>query len=163
MDKLAAVLVLVVVAAGVATVLIYLRIDRERFVARTLLLQMRPGMLRWAEKAESALAQSGRSEARTHLEAMRSGPDRRPEELVPHANALHALMKKALAKNRKDPVLTAAGHELTDIYLASMNKQKDYNQHAARLQRLAKGRVTGAVWRLIRAKPVEKLDDLSVL
>lgn len=165
MDKLLALICLVVVLAFLAACTVYLRMDKLRFQAYAFLNHLYDAFEQWLNEAYAVFEHElGKlDEYNTLVSRLNNLGKREKQDAVIYMNKIHTLIKNVVSDNLDNQDIVRIGHRLTDVFLSFLDSQTGYNNCVIKLNRLLNGRITGVVGRLFLIKGLDKLDDLSVL
>ena len=164
MDKLIAVVVLILVAVILSVGEIYFRLERFRAKAGILLesIDLNP----WFSHVQSVFSVLPDDSQAEYLALLRdsaevlSGADRSSVAL---ANQLQSLAKKQLADHLDNGIAVAEAKRATGAWLTEAKAAGMYNEEVRKLNRSLSRALPGAIGRLFRFRPMEELRDLSLL
>ena len=164
MDKLIAVVVLILVTVILAAGETYFRLERFRAKAGILLesIDLEP----WFSHVRSVFSVLPDDSQAEYLALLRdyagtfSGADRGRVAL---ANQLQALAKKKLADHLDNGIAVAAAKLATGAWLTEAQAAGMYNEEVRKLNRSLSRTLSGVIGRLFRFRPMEELRDLSLL
>lgn len=167
MDKLLAVLCLVIAVAIIVVFDIYLRMDKNRSMALVMLKEMREDMDRWLSVSDLLFEHCQSCPQYSEYAALTSDfhavSKRHIAEKVPMLNKIYSIVKSVISDNCSNSEVIATGHKLTDVFLEFSDLQMEYNSLVIKLNRAFESKISGTIGRISRLKPMERLKDLSVL
>lgn len=160
-----------IIIALFALVLLYLplvsrRLDRLRMHAEMYMREMEPDLAAWVEQAEALVAlEDGEpsllEEYHGLLDRFRKAKKRKPEEIVPVVNEIHALVQKTEKRCRDMEQAAELRTRLCGIYSDFAVMAGNYNHNAEQIgTELEKG-MTALYRRIFRVRPLPVLDNLS--
>ena len=164
MDKLIAVVVLILVAVILSVGEIYFRLERFRAKAGILLesIDLNPWFSH-VQSVFSVLPDDSRTEYVALLQAYDDVLSRTGINRVALANQLQSLAKKQLADHLDNGIAVAEAKRATGAWLTEAKAAGMYNEEVRKLNRALRATVSGAIGHLFRFHPLEEIRDLSLL
>lgn len=164
MDKVIAVLVLILVAVFLTAGEIYFKLERLRMKSGLLLESV--DLAPWFSRVRSvffALPESARAEYLALIQTYAASDADGGRSKVVTANQLKDLAKAELADHLSNSTAVAEAKLATAAWMEVRTAAGLYNAEVKKLNRTLNGTISGTVGHLFRFRPMEELRDLSLL
>ena len=164
MDKVIAVLVLILVVVVLTVGEIYFKLERLRMKSGLLLESV--DLAPWFSRVRAvffALPESSRTKYLALMQPYYASDADGGRNRVSIANQLKDLAKVELADHLSNNAAVAEAKFATAAWMEIRTAAGLYNAEARKLNRILNGTVSGAVGRLFRFHPMEEIRDLSLL
>ena len=164
MDKVLSILVLIIIIGIIIIGEIYLKMDRNRAIAITLLKRI--DFTDWLDTISAMFAACPPEwlEAYSPLKSeYDSAGSRHILKKVSILNEMRSLAKKAVSDNLDNARVVALAEQLTDDFMTFADLQLGYNDCVYKVNHALEGGASQAVGKLFRVHRLDKLSELTVL
>ena len=168
MDKVIAVLCIVVVLAIIVSGEIYLKMDKNKSLALLFLKKMDGGLKKWLSIADKLFAleetDANAREQYSRLISEYNGIKRKHSyKKVNVICQIYDLVKSVISENASNAEISELGRDFTLAFLDFSHLQAEYNACTSKLNTALGKTISGAIGKVMRVRPLDTLPELAVL